>query len=587
MYALYVSFVARRRVGDRVYLEERESYRENGKVKVRFLRYLGVEGEVKGRPEKYDTSWTDSSPPVPPEPGMCLSSGPSLRIFGFPRRSIESAPTVPARERRLPAFCSPSGPSTGWSTRRARPSSSGGLPPPTSLASPGLPPEAFTKDAFLFALDKVCDEDPNTARLVDRTDALEEELYRHWRATHPLPPGERETLAYDLTSVLFFGVTCPLAELGYNAQDVEDQLQVNLGLLVNRGDTMPVSHALFEGSRHGVATVRNMLARLSRRPLAPGETGSRGTLVWDRGMVSKGHVVAVEEMGWQLICGLPKTLNAVQEVLDSTEVPARPETLVRQTKVSTIYAVETKPLLYGKERRVVVYLNGARGMREADHRNGALAEVITALGKLAEQGATWSEAKLHKAIRETVGRWTPYLEVRVRRKGKGPRVTWSYHQHALRAAERRDGKFALLVTDPTLSVKEVVDTYLEKDFIEKGFRAMKTDEEMEPVRHYRERRVRAYEFVQVLALRLRAALRWSLKEEAAKAKVNPWEYEEDLLKTLGRVERVEVTLGRERRIWYLNLLKGTRGDPEQDGLRQALPGGGAFRRRWAGKTGVR
>ena len=130
----------------------------------------------------------------------------------------------------------------------------------------GVPPEAFTKDAFLFALDKVCDEDPNTARLVDRTDALEEELYRHWRATHPLPPGERETLAYDLTSVLFFGVTCPLAELGYNAQDVEDQLQVNLGLLVNRSDTMPVSHALFEGSRHGVATVRNMLARLSRRP---------------------------------------------------------------------------------------------------------------------------------------------------------------------------------------------------------------------------------------------------------------------------------------------------------------------------------
>ncbi|EQD43813.1 transposase, partial [mine drainage metagenome] len=70
----------------------------------------------------------------------------------------------------------------------------------------------------------------------------------------------RETLAYDLTSVLFFGVTCPLAELGYNAKDVEDQVQVNLGLLVNRSDTMPVSHALFEGSRHGVATVRNMLA---------------------------------------------------------------------------------------------------------------------------------------------------------------------------------------------------------------------------------------------------------------------------------------------------------------------------------------
>ena len=36
--ALHVSFVARRKAGDRVYLEERESYRENGEVKVRSLR---------------------------------------------------------------------------------------------------------------------------------------------------------------------------------------------------------------------------------------------------------------------------------------------------------------------------------------------------------------------------------------------------------------------------------------------------------------------------------------------------------------------------------------------------------------------
>ncbi|EQD49812.1 transposase [mine drainage metagenome] len=80
--------------------------------------------------------------------------------------------------------------------------------------------------------------------------------------------------------------------------------------------------------------------------------------------------------------------------------------------------------------------------------------------------------------------------MRVSRKGegKGPRVMWSYHQHALRATGQ---EYALLVTDPKLSVKEVVDAYLERDFIEKGFRAMKTDEEMEPTRHHWERRVQA------------------------------------------------------------------------------------------------
>ena len=36
---------------------------------------------------------------------------------------------------------------------------------------------------------------------------------------------------------------------------------------------------------------------------------------------------------------------------------------------------------------------------------------------------------------------------------------------------------------------------------------------------------------------------------------NPWEASEDLLKALGRVERVEIALGKQRRVWYLNLLK--------------------------------
>ncbi len=554
-----MTYTYRRKVGDRVYLEERESYRQKGKVQSRFVRYLGIEGDQRGKPESLLDRVRPSGSSRAGDVGLLWALARDLRI---PQTIDESCP-----HRSREGEASPGILLTVWAINRVvHPESATQLErwtPTTDLPRlTGTPPEAFTKDAFLFALDKVCGEDPGTARLVDRTDLLEEKLYHHWRSTHPLPPGVRETLAYDLTSVLFFGVTCPLAELGYNAKDVEDQLQVNLGLLVNRADTMPVAHALFEGSRHGVATVRNMLARLSRRPLAPGEKESRGTLIWDRGMVSKDHVEAVEEMRWQLICGLPKTLNAVQEVLDEVEVPWRPETLVRRTKVTTIYAVETERELYGKRRRLVVYMNMARAQKDRDERNEALATLTEELEKLSKEGAKWSEAKLHARIREIVGRHAEYVEVRVQRKekGQGPRVVWSYHQHALRAAERRDGKFVLLVTDPGVSAKEGVNAYLEKDFIEKGFRTMKTDEEMEPVRHRRERRVRAYEFMLVLALRLRAALRWALKDEASKVGVNAWEYEEDLLKGLGRVERAEVTLGAEHRVWYLNLLKQIR-DP--------------------------
>ncbi|MGB6443469.1 MAG: hypothetical protein WBF81_09280, partial [Thermoplasmata archaeon] len=52
---------------------------------------------------------------------------------------------------------------------------------------------------------------------------------------------------------------------------------------------------------------------------------------------------------------------------------------------------------------------------------------------------------------------------------------------------------------------------------------------------------------------------------------NSWEVAEDLLKALGRVERVEVALGKQRRVWHLNLLKGTKEDLKKIGY------GGLFR----------
>ena len=547
-----MGFVARRKVGGRVYLEERESYRQNGKVKVRFLRYLGVEGEERGKPRPTRHVLDDLRPRGSSragDVGLLWAIAQDLRI-------PQTIDTICGRYSDK-VGASPGTLLTVWAINRVLyPESATQLAswvPTTDLPRlTGVDPEAFTKDAFLTCLDRVCGEDPDIGGLVDRTARLDDELFRAFRERHPLPGGESEVFAYDLTSVLFFGVTCPLAEFGYNAEKTTDQVQVNLGLLVTQKERQPVTHDVFEGSRHGVATVKNFLVRVIRMG------AKRGTLIWDRGMVSKDHVEAVEAARWKLVCGLPKTLGVVKEVLDRVEVPWRPENLVRKTKVTTIYAAGTEAEVYGKPRRLVVYMNMARAQRERDQRNEALSEVQETLETLSAEGAKWSEAKLHKRIGEIVGRWEEYVEVRVSRKGKGPRVTCRLHQYALRAAERRDGKWVLLATDPKMSVKEVVEAYLEKDFIEKVFRRLKTEEELEPVRHRLERRVRAYLFVLTLAYRLWATLQWYVESRGKREWGNSWEVSEDLLKELGRVERVEVTLGRQSRVWYLNLLKGTK-----------------------------
>ena len=107
-------------------------------------------------------------------------------------------------------------------------------------------------------------------------------------------------------------------------------------------------------------------------------------------------------------------------------------------------------------------------------------------------------------------------------------------------------------TDESLSPNEVIKTYFEKDFVEKFFRTLKTFEEIEPVRHRLEQRVRAQIFVCVLAFRLLADLQYRLIKISGSNGAQ--EQVDDLLREL---ERVQVRLGHQVKTWYLNVTRKT------------------------------
>ncbi|MHB8351708.1 MAG: IS1634 family transposase, partial [Thermoplasmata archaeon] len=407
----------------------------------------------------------------------------------------------------------------------------------------GFPPEAFYKDAFLRSLDFVCHDEPEVAQKVDHTRELDTALSHHWREEHPLPKGERETVAYDLTSVLFFGVTCEIAEKGHNP-DHQARPQVNVGVVVSQHDRSPLLHLVYHGSRNGSGTARNLLVELQKSGVLP------GMIIVDRGIPSERMAAEARGMGWHLLGGLSKHLKEVRAILDHVEVPRIPSTYVRRTRTGSIYAVKAQAQLWKEEREVVVYTNAERAQRDEEERNRELSAIGAALTALSEKGKEWKEAKLHAAIEGIVGSWKGLIEARVQRGGKTPRIAWSFRDREVQAASREDGKYGLFCTDERLSANEVAEEYLGKDFVEKVFRTLKTPLELEPVRHRRERRVRAYLFVCMLAYRLISALRWRLEEAGVKEKTA--EYQERLLEELARVERTEVALGGQSRMWYLN-----------------------------------
>lgn len=545
--------IKRRRRGNRVYLEEWRTFREGKKVRSKFVRYLGPEGGPKrsGPGSILDRVQHDRSRRA----GAVRLLWKLAEDLGIPASidrisGRDSDPDTPSAGKIL----------TAWAINRVLdPTSATRLEnwtPTTDLpVLAGLAPEAFQKDTFLRALDRICHDDPSRAEVVDHTLALEEELTRQWRERYPLPQGETEALAYDLTSVLFFGVTCPIATPGRNP-DHQQRLQVNVGAVVSRRDRMLWRHFVYRGQRNGIGTMRNLLVELQRAKIAP------GLLIVDRGLVGKAIVEEVRGVGWHLLGGISKSTKEIRTILDAVKVSETPSTFLRPTRGGAIYAVKARVPLWKEEREVTVYTSAARAMEDRSERNLALSNIGKALDALSEKGKEWTERKLHEAIVEVLGEWKEFVQVRVRRGREGPRVVWSYRDRAIREAARQDGKYALLCTDPRLSALDVVEQYLGKDFVEKAFRTWKTGIEVEPVRHRRERRVRAYLFVCSLAYRLEMALRWKLFE----GRVNMdevAEYQEKLLAELDRVERTEVQLGGQTRTWYLNIT-----DHVKDGLRR-------------------
>ena len=224
--------------------------------------------------------------------------------------------------------------------------------------------------------------------------------------------------------------------------------------------------------------------------------------------------------------------------------------------------------MYGRERSLVVYTNRERGVKDADARNEALAIIGRELDELSEKGKDWSEKRLHSQIKSILNSWSDFIDARVSRKKEGARIVWSYKTQELRLAECNDGKWIILSTDETLDANEVVNEYLEKDFIEKVFRVLKTREEVEPVRHRLEHRVRAYLFVCMLAYRLLSVLQWRLKE--ASGKEDSWESADTLLQALARVERVELAFGNEIKTLYLNVTKAITDTLREIGMKEIL-----------------
>ena len=233
--------IKRHKRGDRVYLAEYRTIRVDGKVKSVYVRYIGVEGEPritrKSRKNKelnVEFSRTTQTGDVTVLWHLAEKIGIPKIIDQVSLGSNHSMTISPGKILSV------------WAINRiVDPESTTELPEWVQATDlpllSGIPPKSFTKDVFLDSLDFIGSKDTDADRIFDLSFQIEDQLCQRWRQVYPLPPGKREVIAYDMTAILFFGDTCPIASLGHNAEHIPRK-QVNLAIVVSKFDRYPIAH---------------------------------------------------------------------------------------------------------------------------------------------------------------------------------------------------------------------------------------------------------------------------------------------------------------------------------------------------------
>lgn len=527
-----MSFKKRVKRGDKVYVYEVESYREEGKVKQRYLGYLGVE---KQTPEGtvFHPAHTELLKRLILTENVHLGDVAVLYQLAQELKIAETIDNFSMKGGGLPAGLQLVLMSINHTIKPVSLNQFASWYDDTALPQiTNIDSNKLNKDNLSSAMDGICREiknkDQEVIRVVDQTLNICKNLMEIWQELYDI---SLDALYYDITSTYFEGAKCVLAKLGYSRDKKIGKVQINIALVVTRNWAFPICFLVYSGSTNDQKTVKDIL-----KVIRDEFKITNCTIIWDRGMVSKTNVNRVDRSHQKVICGLKKSETAVKNILLSVhnEDIQKSENLMRDMDdESKIYATELIKKLYGKRRKIVIYLNTDMQDEMLKKREFKLRSARIKLGKYKKKLERGNYQELGPVVnhyKKCVNGVSKYFKPIYSKNGKIT-LDWIEKKDKVEEAKELDGKFAIMSTELDINCKEIVDAYFEKNDVERAFRFMKQVTKLQPTRCWLENRVRIHVFICYLAYLLSRVLEYKLRKGGMKIT------SEKALEELGKIKK--------------------------------------------------
>ena len=314
--------------------------------------------------------------------------------------------------------------------------------------------------------------------LLEHQKILEQEIY--W-AVADLLNLEVDLLFFDTTSTYFETEDeSELKQFGHSKDKRPDLPQVVIGLAVTRSG-IPIKHWVFPGNTQDMTTIEQVKKDLGGWRL------NRCIIVHDCGMSSEYNLQYIQRGGGHYIVGR-KMRSGEAEVEHALSQKGR-YTAVGED-------LWAKEVIIGngeKRKRLVIVKNSNQQRRDQNNR----LQLIKTLEQKINQLNRRTTTSHNKAVCELKSHRIYGKYVKEQKDGK-----LKIDRTALRKESRYDGKYLVETSDDTLSLSDIVLGYKQLYDVERAFRTLKTDLDLQPNYHSKDNRIRCHIFLCFIALLL-------------------------------------------------------------------------------------
>lgn len=258
---------------------------------------------------------------------------------------------------------------------------------------------------------------------------------------------------HDITSISSYSLRSDIVEYGYN-RDKEDLPQINIGLVSDSGNGLPIYYKIHDGSITDVSTLKDVLREgyaFNMKNL---------TFVMDKGFYSKGNIEAMYDFHYHFIVSMTFTTNAAKEAVDKARDTIRhPKNVVCTSNKEYLYASSYETCWGAEElkRKCKIHVY-TKLLNDIAIRSSNLdLKLIDCLHEL-------NSNELNKAHSHL---YAKYFKESIDPDGS---KTYDYNDEAIQNSENNYSGYLCIVTDNLeLTSEQVIDIYRDKDGIEKIF----------------------------------------------------------------------------------------------------------------------